>query len=410
VSPTHAEPVAPAPAVRAAAQVQRCGGATCPPGTCDHDEEVARLAEGPGPAAVPPTVLGVLGTPGTPLDPTTRTGMEGRFGHDFSRVRIHTDAEAARSAADIRALAYTFGPHVVMGAGRYQPHTSAGQRLLAHELTHVVQQGSPTGPPTSVSDPHDAAEQAAERAACSPTNASASASPRDAPLLNPVSRTTVQRAAVESDKFEGGVVSSGQICYDLCTGAVSVVGWIWVGAGLAIGRQWVGAYHFWEGERGVGHLGHLTCGACSATCGGGHGEVGPHSDTESGSGYFPFVRKPGQVARIKKLGVEIGFLVTQRGPCDADLEVIGLFDVLEWIPSLKPPLEAAKRAAAAVGVHLDCGFGVDVSGSVHLCRNDAGQWTADHARICGGLFLGCGVGLGHDKGSLPGQHPVPARA
>lgn len=160
MSTTHAEP-APAPVTRVPPQVQRCGGTTCPPGTCDHDEEVRRLADGPGPDAVPPTVLGVLGTPGTPLDPATRTRMEGRFGHDFGRVRIHTDAEAARSATDIQALAYTYGSHVVMGAGRYQPHTPAGQRLLAHELTHVVQQGSQAGAPTSVSDPHDPAEQAA---------------------------------------------------------------------------------------------------------------------------------------------------------------------------------------------------------------------------------------------------------
>jgi Domain of unknown function (DUF4157) len=66
--------------------------------------------------------------------------MEPRFGHDFSKVRVHTDAEAAESAQAVNALAYTVGRDVVFGAGQYAPQTSEGRRLLAHELTHVVQQ------------------------------------------------------------------------------------------------------------------------------------------------------------------------------------------------------------------------------------------------------------------------------
>jgi hypothetical protein len=86
--------------------------------------------------------------------------MEGRLGHAFGRVRVHTDAEAARSAKAIRAHAYAFGSHIVMGAGRFQPHTPSGSRLLAHELTHVVQQtgASPALLPTAISDPGDASE------------------------------------------------------------------------------------------------------------------------------------------------------------------------------------------------------------------------------------------------------------
>jgi hypothetical protein len=68
--------------------------------------------------------------------------MEPRFGHDFSNVRVHTDARAAESAAALNAQAYTIGNHVVMGNGNYLPGTSSGQQLLAHELTHVVQQSS----------------------------------------------------------------------------------------------------------------------------------------------------------------------------------------------------------------------------------------------------------------------------
>ena len=67
--------------------------------------------------------------------------MEPQFGHDFSRVRIHADATAAESATAVNALAYTVGRDIVFAAGRYAPATPAGQGLLAHELTHVIQQG-----------------------------------------------------------------------------------------------------------------------------------------------------------------------------------------------------------------------------------------------------------------------------
>jgi peptidoglycan hydrolase-like protein with peptidoglycan-binding domain len=86
--------------------------------------------------------------------------MEAHLGHTFGHVRVHTDAEAARSAKVIRAQAYTYGSHIVMGADRYQPHTPSGSRLLAHELTHVKQQAgaSTLRLPTSISDPGDASE------------------------------------------------------------------------------------------------------------------------------------------------------------------------------------------------------------------------------------------------------------
>ncbi len=66
--------------------------------------------------------------------------MESRLGHDFSSVRVHTDLEAAKSAKAVSASAFTVGPNVVFGAGRFTPGTTEGQKLLAHELTHVVQQ------------------------------------------------------------------------------------------------------------------------------------------------------------------------------------------------------------------------------------------------------------------------------
>jgi len=77
---------------------------------------------------------------GTPLPNTTRNFFEPRFGKDFSNVRIHADPNAAASAQSINARAYTLGQDIVFGSGQYEPHSQSGKQLLAHELTHVVQQ------------------------------------------------------------------------------------------------------------------------------------------------------------------------------------------------------------------------------------------------------------------------------
>ncbi len=83
----------------------------------------------------------VVAQAGRPLPDALRRQVEARFGHDFSSVRIHTDTEAARSADTEDAEAYTFGRHIVFGAGRFAPEHAQGRRLIAHELAHVVQQG-----------------------------------------------------------------------------------------------------------------------------------------------------------------------------------------------------------------------------------------------------------------------------
>jgi hypothetical protein len=92
------------------------------------------------PSGIPPIVHEVLRSPGQLLDAATRAFMEPRFGHDFSGVRVHTDAKAGESARAVTALAYTVGQNVVFGAGQYAPQSWAGKRLMAHELTHVAQQ------------------------------------------------------------------------------------------------------------------------------------------------------------------------------------------------------------------------------------------------------------------------------
>jgi hypothetical protein len=92
--------------------------------------------------AAPPLVHEVLAGPGQHLDRSTRRFMEPRFGHDFSQVRVYTDAKAAESARALNALAYTVGRNVVFDAGQYQPGMPAGRQLLAHELSHTIQQGA----------------------------------------------------------------------------------------------------------------------------------------------------------------------------------------------------------------------------------------------------------------------------
>lgn len=134
-------------------QIQRacaCGGG-CPrcrtkqPGE-EHDGVQVKRVESSDLAqtVVPAIVHEVLSSPGQSLDTVTRVFMEPRFGHDFSQVRVHADDTAAESASAINALAYAVGRDVVFGAGQYQPHVIEGRRLLAHELSHVIQQGATT--------------------------------------------------------------------------------------------------------------------------------------------------------------------------------------------------------------------------------------------------------------------------
>ncbi|WP_298734430.1 DUF4157 domain-containing protein [uncultured Chitinophaga sp.] len=141
------------------------GGGECP--ECRKKRE-GSLQRAPlheaAPGIAPPVVHEVLNTPGQPLDAGTRAVMEPHFGHDFGHVRIHTGDSAAASARAVNAQAYTVGRDIVFGEGGYAPGQPGGQELLAHELTHVVQQSgapSPAGP-ISIGAAGDAFEQEAE--------------------------------------------------------------------------------------------------------------------------------------------------------------------------------------------------------------------------------------------------------
>jgi len=107
-----------------------------------HEQEAERLADQVTRLSDPLTQPADRTVPasGAALPDELRSYFELRFGHDFSRVRVHTDTHAARSAQALGAQAYTLGNDMVLGAGQYAPHTDAGRQLLAHELAHVVQQ------------------------------------------------------------------------------------------------------------------------------------------------------------------------------------------------------------------------------------------------------------------------------
>lgn len=108
-----------------------------PPRIQCHTEQATE-----GSDTAPASVHSVLSNSGRPLEPSLRQNMEQRFGYDFSRVRVHSGVTAERSVQDVSANAYTVGNHIVFGAAQFSPDSQSGRRLLAHELTHVVQQGA----------------------------------------------------------------------------------------------------------------------------------------------------------------------------------------------------------------------------------------------------------------------------
>lgn len=138
-------------------------GPTNDPLEREADRVAAQVLAGPGPLGIdraPPTIQRAASSPaaahddappsvhraiagsGRALEAATRHDMERRFGRDFSRVRVHQGSDAEQSAREVNAHAYTVGNDIVFGAAQYAPHTPTGIRLLAHELTHTVQQSS----------------------------------------------------------------------------------------------------------------------------------------------------------------------------------------------------------------------------------------------------------------------------
>ncbi len=157
----------------------------------------------------------VISSGGRPLEPEVREDMEGRLGHDFSDVRVHDDAAAHQSAQSVNAHAYTVGSNVVFQRDKYDPSSSDGKVMLAHELTHVVQQrsgpvdGTPASGGINVSDPSDRFEREAstnaERVMADPTPPAAHSGSEVAqrevdPAATPSTVAEVQRQEDEEEE------------------------------------------------------------------------------------------------------------------------------------------------------------------------------------------------------------------
>jgi hypothetical protein len=174
------------------------------------EQSLQRKSAGPSEVSQAPAIVDeVLKSSGEPLEPVTRMLMEERFGYDFGNVRIHRDARANESAKSVNALAWTVGRDVVFAANNYAPTSTTGRRLIAHELTHVVQQSSRSEPLTAetieIGPAHDACEEEAEACATSvATDVTLTASPQ-----RTASRPCVQRFA--PFEFIGDIFTEGPV-------------------------------------------------------------------------------------------------------------------------------------------------------------------------------------------------------
>lgn len=233
-----------------------CGGTPGPDGECAECRQkrlaLQRFATNQTePAAVPPIVREVLHSPGQPLDPTTRTFMEARLGHDFGQVRVHNDAQAGESARVVNALAYTVGRNIVFGPRQYTPGTTAGRQLLAHELAHVVHQGQPEdrtgpggsnirlGPANSLQERE--AEIASQQVASGVTPAHLGTS-----SLRPIQPTTLQRQLSSDYQLNLAIDERGRVEVTLSGPNLPVIS----NPTIGIRRNVDGTYDMMAGGRG----------------------------------------------------------------------------------------------------------------------------------------------------------------
>jgi hypothetical protein len=185
-------------------------------------DQVMRLEGGRPPVTAsaprlsPPSIVhNVLRSGGQQLDAGARAFFESRMRHDFSRVRIHTGAMAAKSADAVGALAYTVGPDIVFGAGQYAPGTPEGRALLAHELVHTMQQRSATGTNLRISTPDEASERQADLVAGKVLTGNLSASGPGAFSIPYLAATEPVLARYDCSK----------LTYKTCTTGVYKCGW-----------------------------------------------------------------------------------------------------------------------------------------------------------------------------------------
>ena len=170
---------------------------------------VSRAAEGPARPDVPPLVENVLASPGEAFDTQPRQSFESKFGHGFENVRVHRDATAADSASMIGARAYTAGDHIVFARDQYNSSSLEGQKLIAHELVHTLQQG------TSVQRQVPDAGAPATQPAQAPGATNADASPAEAGGgAAPAGPASGSKLNIEFNAFIPGSLGSSFASYD----------------------------------------------------------------------------------------------------------------------------------------------------------------------------------------------------
>ncbi|MDQ6830771.1 MAG: DUF4157 domain-containing protein, partial [Gemmatimonadota bacterium] len=177
------------PAPRSIRVQRKCAACAAGNTPCPHCEEEARLQRAADPHGIRQRSSSVVvPAGGQPLPVHTRKYFGRAYGHDVSDVRVHTSADANRMARSEGALAYTTGRDIVFADGRYAPETTEGQRLLGHELAHVVQQAGAVGGVQHAGHDYDALEREADRAA------DAAVAGQHVEQLTPLTAPTLQRA------------------------------------------------------------------------------------------------------------------------------------------------------------------------------------------------------------------------
>lgn len=321
-----------------------------------HIQRFTAQAGTPGAAQAPASVGRVLSEPGSPLEPVLRQDMEQRFGHNFSRVRVHCGASAAQSARSLAANAYTVGHDIAFAAGRFAPGTQAGRRLLAHELTHVVQQSQadrPTASPGNATHPRANISHSdvilardmdagAPADAGVPADAGASSAPRDAaPVAGTPAGTGSAPAPARPPVAAGPSATIGAVTFrgssnriaptQTATVAVAISG-LPAGGSAAIDV---------EGSGGANGSATITAGASLTAS----GNVTVRGDTQT---------TPGNAGKLK-LRASVGAAVVGRSTG---------FTVAAWPTDFTISRNADINTATGVGLRVNIGCVSDGSGAL----------------------------------------------
>jgi hypothetical protein len=315
---------------------------------------------------------------------------------------------ADMSVTAVNALAYTVGPHIVFGTSAYKPETVQGQRLLAHELAHVLQQhGSPRITSHGVKRGNDLLAGSPGSTA----QADRVEMPRSCDRASPKAGSTgvLQRAeSGNTHDLEAGAVGSVQFCLDLCSGDYRIVGWVWGGAGKRIWKTFVGPSFMYEGEIHKGKLSgmpHFNCGRCDEQCESHEGGV------DFGVPLFRDIFKGNNERPILKLGeLECGALLIPHNTCNISLEFICFLNLIKY---MGPVGQSLGTLADKIGAEAKAG--IDGGATLELCRDKKGDWVIPKAEVCLGGFIEFGWGVELPKqrskpsSGKPGNHPVPQK-